>query len=553
MRYRTLIFTMALWLLLILPIYAQQSEKPLSLPFNTPPSAETWLLGQTYGNTIGAYLFGDLWYSAGQGLHFGLDFSAPCGTPVIAMADGVVAFADNLSFGSRPHNLIVRHPNVGVTVLYGHLLDRPLVADGQTITRGQILGYTGDPDETCVSRPHLHLEVRSLDYRTALNPVDYIEADWHVIANMGSFSERIFQQDLDNSRRWMSIDEQPNVQFGGRRLNAYLAVNTPLIAQPSAPISRNLSPLPTNTTVNLRTVGFDTCCQTFWWNNTNEFFVIDGGNNQRATIARWDTQTAVPVEILQNAPRPIVSTDESLELSVTDFVTIRDIATGDISQPNTNGFVPTISPNNEQLLWVERANIAAPGQTQPISTIMLSDIQGENQRSIFSQEGASAQWLNSERILITINQRPYTALMVYETTTQNLYNLGRWFRLRNLSIAPGGEHVMFYLTNQIDSAQNGVYHVSTSLDATLTQMDWFGAWRWRDATTLYYIPFTPEFDTHQLHYFDIISGMDMQLSNRDTTPFTIMNGYWQVSADGNMIAFHDLTTRNLTFLDIITP
>src|SRR6478735_2651418 len=94
---------------------AQTATKPMILPFQDPPNAGTWLLGQAYGNTTGAYNFGDEWYSAGQGLHFGLDFSAACGTPLVATAAGVVAQVDNLGFGSAPHNLILRHEELGLT------------------------------------------------------------------------------------------------------------------------------------------------------------------------------------------------------------------------------------------------------------------------------------------------------------------------------------------------------------------------------------------------------------------------------------------------------
>ena len=40
------------------PLQAQSSqppEHPFILPFRDPPGPDTWLLGQTYGNTVGAY------------------------------------------------------------------------------------------------------------------------------------------------------------------------------------------------------------------------------------------------------------------------------------------------------------------------------------------------------------------------------------------------------------------------------------------------------------------------------------------------------------------
>src|SRR4051812_38827033 len=104
-----LVAFLALALFVPSSLHAQQ-PKPFILPFNTPPGPDTWLLGQLYGNTTGAYANRRNFYAAGQGLHFGLDFSAPCGTPVVAIGDGVVLGADG-PWGSAPHNLLIDHRN----------------------------------------------------------------------------------------------------------------------------------------------------------------------------------------------------------------------------------------------------------------------------------------------------------------------------------------------------------------------------------------------------------------------------------------------------------
>src|SRR3972149_760261 len=120
-------FTLLLALTLLLssqPQSSAQTEKPFGLPFADPPGPSTWLLGQGYGNTTGAYRQRKTTYAAGQGVHFGVDFSAGCGTPVVAIGDGVVSKVDALSHGAAPHNLMIDHPN-GYASFYGHLLERP--------------------------------------------------------------------------------------------------------------------------------------------------------------------------------------------------------------------------------------------------------------------------------------------------------------------------------------------------------------------------------------------------------------------------------------------
>jgi murein DD-endopeptidase MepM/ murein hydrolase activator NlpD len=190
------------------------------LPFADPPGPSTWYLGQLYGNTSGAYNERSTTYRAGQGLHFGIDLSAPCGTPIVAIGDGVVSKVDAAYHGSAPHNLMIDHPQVGYASFYGHLLKRADVRVGQQVKRGEVVGYSGDPDETCRSRPHLHLEIRDLTYTRAYNPILLIDADWDSLALIRPYG-RGFARDLENPRRWQFMDDQPETRFGGALLNDY--------------------------------------------------------------------------------------------------------------------------------------------------------------------------------------------------------------------------------------------------------------------------------------------------------------------------------------------
>jgi murein DD-endopeptidase MepM/ murein hydrolase activator NlpD len=218
----TLLILIAQLCAVMLPRAEGQDTPPFGLPFNTPPGPSTWLLGQLYGNTVSAYLFRDVWYAAGQGLHFGVDFSAPCGTEVVAIGDGVVAKVDAREHGAGPHNLLIRHEMRGYVSLYGHLLERPRLDIGQNVRRGEVVGLTGDPDETCSSRPHLHLEIRNLGYSVAHNPVPLIDVDWNGLSLVGQVTAA-FQRDLRNPRRWQFMDGQPDVHFGEPLLNDYAA------------------------------------------------------------------------------------------------------------------------------------------------------------------------------------------------------------------------------------------------------------------------------------------------------------------------------------------
>jgi murein DD-endopeptidase MepM/ murein hydrolase activator NlpD len=130
------------------------ASKPFGLPFAEPPGPSTWLLIQGYGNTTTAYRWRVSQYGAGQGLHFGIDLSARCGTPVVAIGDGTVLKVDAAEHGAGPHNLMIDHGN-GYASFYGHLFETPRLAPGDPVLRGQVVAVSGDPDLTCTSHVHL--------------------------------------------------------------------------------------------------------------------------------------------------------------------------------------------------------------------------------------------------------------------------------------------------------------------------------------------------------------------------------------------------------------
>jgi murein DD-endopeptidase MepM/ murein hydrolase activator NlpD len=188
------------------------------LPFSSPPGPATWYVAQPYGNTVYAYYERRGLYRNGQGLHMGLDLAAACGTPVVAVGDGVVISVDGRG-GSPPHNLMIDHLN-GYVSFYGHLLRRPSVRVGQRVSEGEEVALSGDMYSTCHDSPHLHLEIRDESLSRLYNPVTLIDADWHSILLFGS-AGLAYERDMDHPRRWQSIDDQPTVRLGGPVLNDY--------------------------------------------------------------------------------------------------------------------------------------------------------------------------------------------------------------------------------------------------------------------------------------------------------------------------------------------
>jgi len=103
----------------------------------------------------------------GEGeFHTGIDIAAPMGTPIRATADGTVKSAEMESGYGR--EVIVDHGH-GMETCYAHMSGFTVMA-GQTVVRGQVIGYVGMSGRT--TGAHLHYEVRI--HNTPVNPHKYL-------------------------------------------------------------------------------------------------------------------------------------------------------------------------------------------------------------------------------------------------------------------------------------------------------------------------------------------------------------------------------------------
>jgi murein DD-endopeptidase MepM/ murein hydrolase activator NlpD len=88
--------------------------------------------------------------------HKGVDYAAPTGAPVRAVADAVVSFAGRQ--GGYGNLVVLRHKSP-YTTAYGHLSRFAKgMKQGTKISQGQVIGYVGSTG--LASGPHLHYEFR---------------------------------------------------------------------------------------------------------------------------------------------------------------------------------------------------------------------------------------------------------------------------------------------------------------------------------------------------------------------------------------------------------
>lgn len=150
----------------------------LAMPIDTDKSSIT----QDYGATqFARYGYKGKW-------HNGIDIAASLGTPVRAAEDGTVAAVGNQDAycrrGAYGKFIVLAHQN-NLATLYAHL-SRYVVQKGETVKRGQVVGYAGRTGYA--TGPHLHFTVYAgptfyigpsrtcgqMPYGGDLNPLSYL-------------------------------------------------------------------------------------------------------------------------------------------------------------------------------------------------------------------------------------------------------------------------------------------------------------------------------------------------------------------------------------------
>jgi murein DD-endopeptidase MepM/ murein hydrolase activator NlpD len=103
------------------------------------------------------------------GKNDGINIAATSSTPIHAAASGTVTYAgDELkNYGNL---VLIKHAG-SYTTAYAHA-DHLVVARGDFVSRGQVIGYAGETGD--VSSPQLHFEIRS--GTTPVNPRSYLTA-----------------------------------------------------------------------------------------------------------------------------------------------------------------------------------------------------------------------------------------------------------------------------------------------------------------------------------------------------------------------------------------
>lgn len=100
--------------------------------------------------------FGERESTYGGRGHMGVDYGCPTGTPIFAVADGVVEMSENQGSGYGEY-VLLWHEAMLMYSLYGHFSQRK-VRTGDVVKQGQVIGLSGNTGNS--TGPHLHYEIR---------------------------------------------------------------------------------------------------------------------------------------------------------------------------------------------------------------------------------------------------------------------------------------------------------------------------------------------------------------------------------------------------------
>ncbi|MBQ0788323.1 MAG: M23 family metallopeptidase [Oceanihabitans sp.] len=105
-------------------------------------------------------------FTKARKMHWGMDFTAPRGTPIYAAGDGVVERADSNAAGYGNH-IRINH-GYGYVSLYAHMY-KYNVRKNQKVNRGDLIGFVGSTGRS--EAPHVHYEVFKDGQR--INPINF--------------------------------------------------------------------------------------------------------------------------------------------------------------------------------------------------------------------------------------------------------------------------------------------------------------------------------------------------------------------------------------------
>ncbi len=244
--------------------------------------------------------------------------------------------------------------------------------------------------------------------------------------------------------------------------------------------------------------------------------------------------------------------NRDLSLSA-NLVNGRTIVEGPDGQqwPIDNGGRPvSFSPDGARISW----NVSAEsgGFDTRRSDVWTANADGSQARRVATRFGGGAvAWLrDGQRLLLggrTNRGDVKSTLSILDLRDDSLRDLFSAERWRGIIVAPDDKHLVYFVAQAREEGLGGTYLFDLEAAGAQPQrLDFFGAYRWRDATRLFFIPLKTDAPSNELWQYDLATGKsELLIAASDSSPFKIGNGDWDVSPDGSQIVFVNARDRNL--------
>jgi hypothetical protein len=211
----------------------------------------------------------------------------------------------------------------------------------------------------------------------------------------------------------------------------------------------------------------------------------------------------------------------------------------------------SLSPDATQVVW--RISDSEGPFDQRQTQLWLAAAGSKDARKIITLYGGGlsawlpdGRWLLSGRRAVEEAER---ALFVYDLASGQSTELFRALSFRNLLLSPDGAWIAFTVTLDPKPERDGLWLVRTD-GKEQRKLDFFGAYAWRDAGFLYYIPYQPAANSHEIWAYHVASGRSVRVTDAALTPFKVAQGDLAFAPDGRSVAFVSASDLNLWLIPL---
>jgi hypothetical protein len=303
-----------------------------------------------------------------------------------------------------------------------------------------------------------------------------------------------------------------------------------------------------------RQLTFDGCCAGAWWaDDSAALHVLDRPAAAAQTaiyrLPLWPP--GAPAEVLDT--RLVASDERFLVRPAGDHSIVQDRSDGRTWPLPTGGGPARVSPDGSRVVWWDPAG--GRDRDTHLTHVFGAAIDGSGQRDLGALWGAEVVAFLPDNRRVLVRGRPaadraITILATLDVDSGHLASIARGPWLTEAALAPGGGHVAYTTSlDRADPAANGVWLVSLD-GGGATKLPFEGAYRWRDAARLLYVPMILGSPSHEVWQYDVGSGTASRLLDPEQVPLRIANNDWSVSPDGHTIVWRSADDGNLWLADL---